>query len=582
MLLLRHDLGLHRSSGFRNSSVPNFHHINWHFGMLTYFAGKSVNMPSYEAQRKRRLRAKYREELLHVESEIAKYSSKNGYETVVIAFRAKRNTLLKKLGRAEVPIEEETEVVVESGPPPLDSAQQSASMNSSFVTVPDETGLDEENNRTIDTTADSAQDGDATEEGLQIENTPGNVLVFKKTVTDFCIWAMMLAILAKHKISRHCLIDIFRMLNTLFVSKKPVFPQHWDSLKRALTKLIPVKSQWVVYCSTCEEIVFKGLLKRVPRQATCPACGANLKKDLEEGKGLMVSIPMKDQIKSYLDAGHLRILINDLKNSSEDQNHGELHRRAMADNKVPIRIGSDGAPLTKWPQKSIYPIVAFFSDLPPPYQRRFPILIAVYCGQTKNKPHPLILYKLLKQDLESVNGAGLTWVDGSRLDLEVTMVNADNPEMALVLQQRTSGYYSCPTCLIKGEQLEEEENTTVRFTELVHEHPSQLRTRHHRLLCAEKINDHEEETGEIQEIAGVQGYPLLHSLPYFDETFSYCPDLLHVALLGLGRIIISTLCKASGGLSNFRRRGQATFGGKNLEWLCANDNVYHVPKLFIN
>lgn len=98
-----------------------------------------------------------------------------------------------------------------------------------------------------------------------------------------------------------------------------------------------------------------------------------------------------------------------------------------------------------------------------------------------------------------------------------------------------------------------------KFTDLVHEVPAELRSAEHRLRCAALVRDHYEEKKELIEIAGVQGFPLLHGLPFFDASFSFCPDLLHVALLGIGKTLIETLLKASGNLENLRRRGQRTF-----------------------
>lgn len=90
------------------------------------------------------------------------------------------------------------------------------------------------------------------------------------------------------------------------------------------------------------------------------------------------------------------------------------------------------------------------------------------------------------------------------------------------------------------------------YDELHHENPSTCRTEEHRLACAQEVWDKIQETGELWELFGIRGFPILQNLPHFDASFSVVTDTLHVVLLGIGKDVVKILLDNSGNPWNLK------------------------------
>lgn len=541
---------------------------------MQFISFQEATMPSAAASTQREKRERYRVFLRHVEVQLRIFRSMPGCEMVVFALERRRTAFRSHLGlrndrRGPQPPLQPTVAAMQapihppamnmdisSTPSTTSEASSTSDHQSTVESVPNDdadsgSNVPSQPDEPMDTTNGTSHDEDPRDP----RGTPGRILTFKSNISDITIWAIILFLMGKHKFSRHCLLDIFRAFNALVHATRPIFPSNWTSMAKAFDRFIPVKAQWTLFCPNCDNLL-EQTFEVLPDNPTCPRCDRELTDDIKSGKGSFFIIPLKAQIESFVKQGHLRRLLLDLQDMPTLEQRGGPLRDALQDNVIALKIGSDAAPLTNWPQKTCYGLVAFFDELPPCYQRRFPLLLAVYCGSSHFKPTTDDLYAKFLEELDRIQLDPVQWIDGTTRTVAITMANGDCPELRCILHQSTSGYYACPCCTQPGFW----DGSYVRYMDLVHETNYDIRTEQHRILCAELVEQYNDaHPNEAGEILGVRSYPILSDRPYFDATFSVSPDMLHVAFLGLGKRLLRELCKHTGKIWTLRRTGQAKF-----------------------
>ncbi len=214
-------------------------------------------------------------------------------------------------------------------------------------------------------------------------------------------------------------------------------------------------------------------------------------------------------------------------------------------------IGSDDAAFTKWKSNMLYPVVTFFLNIPPCYWNKFPLLHCFYCGPTCNKaPEELFHASALKM-INEYNRNPLEWPDGTKKKLRIINNSGDALEKAKVLRQVPHhGKHSCFFCLVRGEA--EPGSTKLKYGQLFHQQPSELRSEKQRLEYAEKFKQLMDlwEEGllsgrEPDPVFGVKGIPFYTNLMYFDGLWSFVIDLLHTLYEGVGKRLVSILIEKS-------------------------------------
>lgn len=394
---------------------------------------------------------------------------------------------------------------------------------------------------------------------LLIRDEHDRVLPFRNNVTEVEVWASLLAVHNKHRVSKHLLVDLCQLVNSFLHENTPFeLPRDFRKLDRALASFMPMKATWIVFCKECGKITAEFVQDEQPSHAECDFCERSLDADLEDGVGVFQKISLKEQVMSFLRRGSLTKAIEAFR-KIKDIPRGPYFESAIHSQGIPVSIGSDAAPLTKWPKKSFYGVMLFFQELPPEQQAMFPVLVAAYCGRTNKKPPTDVLYSVLQKEIDEFNAEGIKWRDDEESStIEIILVHADCPERRSILNQQTQGKHSCTLCLQPGSF----KDGNTRLADLVHESNWPLRTEMVRLEAAEKAKEALRE-GKFETVDGVFDFPILYNRPHYEASFCVPPDLLHVVYLGLCTDIMGCLCGGTGAEEHLKRRAEYNFDSES-------------------
>lgn len=264
------------------------------------------------------------------------------------------------------------------------------------------------------------------------------------------LWAILFGLYYAHRMSRHLLFDLCRAVNAMLDESSVFrFPNTLDTVQSHMKSMIPIKSHWVIFCEDCQKICREVISDEQPKSGVCHHCGKDLKEDLNKGIGIFKTIPVKDQVESFVKNTSMEAAMKEYAKLDKFITRGRFYEAVREAGNFPVSIGSDATPISEWGSKTLYPIILFFQELPPSLQARYPILVAVYCGQTKNKPPPHLMYGILKRELRSLRENPIV-SDGVSKCLDPIFAQADCPEKGSVLNQHTSVYFACHVCLEPG------------------------------------------------------------------------------------------------------------------------------------
>ena len=345
----------------------------------------------------------------------------------------------------------------------------------------------------------------------QFEGKEAEVLTFREGVTSTQLKTMMVILKQRNKVTGKCMLDFSSVLNALLVqqAKSSTLPTNYENLKRWKTSVSPVDIEWVVQCLKCSALAFRSQSESRPRQGDCQSCSENLDEQLRANRGISIHISLVAQIKSYLTRGYLQALAKDFEKFARDCPRGAFYDNVIRDGNVPISAGTDGSNLFGWVKgRTLYPVIVFFENIPTSYQTRFPVAVMIYGGVVEEKPSPKFCYDILDEDIEEFNASPPEWQPGVTKRLCLIKVHADAPEKALVLRQiQYNGRFSCPMCMVEGHSF----GGKIRFPNLHHQQPSEIRDEASRLACAETLSELWDEDPMIKHFKGINGLPIHHS-----------------------------------------------------------------------
>ena len=359
--------------------------------------------------------------------------------------------------------------------------------------------------------------------------------------------------------------------------KRHKLPQSRYKVTKQLKKLSRITPTWVAYCPICLGIVSETPEK--PQTGTCdkgPDCNKyDLKEDLAAGNCLFMSLSIKEQIKSYLKNKNFRHVIRKFSKMKGSHLGGKLHKGLIEAGHFDLSLGIDAGQMHNFSGKQILPAVLFFNNLPVSWQLRFPILAALWTGQSGKKyqpPRNLFLQKMQEElrrlgtveEVEWRDDLGKTW----RSKTFLTTVLSDGPEKADLLNQvGTAAAYACPFCFVKGKILRREKyphiflitnkmrKTTgkkyihgIRFPKLIHVKKCRWRESQERLamgLAAARKRLALKDTNYHNK--GIKGLPALRTLPGFKETDSHVSDTLHLIAHGVLKDMLKVMVKGKPG-----------------------------------
>jgi hypothetical protein len=337
-----------------------------------------------------------------------------------------------------------------------------------------------------------------------------------------------------------------------------------------LTKILDIKPKYVVYCVTCLEICGQTFL--TPKTGYCRECKVDIDKQLAEGKGFFLTLPIKKQIEGYLKDQNFRLVLRKFALLEECHLNGYLHTGLVKGGHFDLSLGIDAAQLHKFPGKSILPAVLFFNNLPVSWQLRYPILAALWTGPTNSKPPRSVFLKYMQKELRDLGTFdSIIWKDDLGNEHEsltfLTTVISDAPEKAEILNQIScTGYFACPFCMVKGEILTIEkyphvfkENPFrrtvgqssvggVRYADFEKEYP--WRDGAERLETGRRVAEERRRNNPDYVEDGIKGLPVLRHLPRFQETDSHVPDTLHLIAEGVFKDMMKVMTTGEQNLGN--------------------------------
>jgi len=351
------------------------------------------------------------------------------------------------------------------------------------------------------------------------------------------------------------------MFNSLKEKKFSKLPQTEYKMKTTLSRMEKIPAKYVVYCPTCN-FVCDPSIKR-PKDPKCPKCNIDLTKKASDGSAMFMIMSIKRQIQGYLKQKKFCSLLRRFSKMTHKHLRGKLHKRLIAAGHFDLSLGIDAAQLHNRPGKSFLPAVLFFNNLPATWQLKYPILAALWTGRTKNKPPRGVVLKSVLAELRTLGTVGtIRWKDETghyvKSKVFLTTVISDAPEKAELLNQKGSGFYSCPYCLIEGETLTVEKNEEVfdpnnvmrktkgktkvggvRFPSFRNYkwRDSKKRMEVGRKVARRRVTKSDPD----YEIKGIKGLPVVRNLPLFQETDGHVSDSLHLIAEGVLKDIMNTM-----------------------------------------
>lgn len=369
-------------------------------------------------------------------------------------------------------------------------------------------------------------------------------------------------------------------------------PKTRYAAEKCLKETSAIKATYVVYCPKCLEICETGLTS-TPKEGKCKnsECNFDLKDELAKGNCFFLTLPVKDQIESYLKDKKFAAIVRKFGLMHESHMNGELHKGIVRGGHFDLSLGIDAAQLNRSVGKSILPCVLFFNNIPVSWQLRYPLLAALWTGPSTNKPPRQVFLKFVQAELRVLGTVGheIKWTDDLKIPhaslVFLTTVISDGPEKSDLMNHiGCSGTFACPFCFAKGVTLTKEAYPEVfdesnpfrrtigttkiqgkKFPFLPQKDKFRVRTAAGRLAQGRNVARKQIQLKKPKySEEGIKGLPILRNLPAFDENDSHVSDSLHVVAHGVMRDILHVLID-----------GQKGFGNTFLADSTSTYDVYH-------
>lgn len=289
----------------------------------------------------------------------------------------------------------------------------------------------------------------------------GNETLPNSTMTKVSAVAMLMSFVSTHNLSWSALDDLVKLVNgclgttNAIPGSKYLFRKLWAPRTAQLSKRY-------YYCATVD---CAGLLERERDNAfICTKCRAICTSDQTlRSDNFFTLLDMKEQVNHAI-RSNTKGLAENLERIEKMRTLGSTAVRDTTSGTVytnlrkngtlkpgdlTLTVSTDGSPVFKSSQSSIWPIQFVVNEIPPETRLGHAILAGLWFG----KKHPNMDI-FMRKFAEGVGGMEpVQWADGTRQYTSVRLLYccADAPARAQVQNHVLfSGYYGCPWCLITG------------------------------------------------------------------------------------------------------------------------------------
>jgi hypothetical protein len=273
----------------------------------------------------------------------------------------------------------------------------------------------------------------------------------------------------------------------------------------------------------------------------CSSCDSPFNKDESIKNGnYFIYIPIQQQIETLLsDSKILPHLTNrnlelSLKaNTVTDITTSALYKEliikhGLGPNDLSLTWNTDGIPVFKSSNYSIWPLQAFVNELPPFLRSKNILLLGLWFGQ---KPIMNIFLRPFVEECRKLELHGFTF-GNEILPRKVfsLLLSADSPARAIVRNvKQFNGQYGCDWCEFEGETVPSNGGPPVRY--YPHRTPVIMRT-------AKKQAAYALEATPKDPIKGVKGMTLADLLPTFDTVRGTTTDYMHSVCQGVVKLMV--------------------------------------------
>ncbi|XP_040062791.1 uncharacterized protein LOC115319652 isoform X2 [Ixodes scapularis] len=327
--------------------------------------------------------------------------------------------------------------------------------------------------------------------------------------------------------------DALFLVNTLF--GRPVVPSSLYMFEKSLN--FCKNFDLVYYCLSCSVELTSTVQKDIQK---CRICKKLFDVRKSDGSGFFLTASLASQLKSVLesfsDHSFLTTRFNRPNNTFSDICDGHMYKDLCKKfsvlgnpNNISFTFNTDGCPVFKSKNCSIWPLQLIINELPVFERFRNVILSSVWFG--KNHP-PMELYmKSFVQQCKVLCDQGFVWKrNGTEVLSKAFAVCCSVDSVARPLLQNMmqfNSYFGCGWCLHPGSLV----NRSIRYT-----------------VSAEVADDRQSKSAirDMREAAshgvicrGFKGPSALLNLPFFNVIESFVPDYMHAVLLGVSRTLLS-------------------------------------------
>ena len=349
--------------------------------------------------------------------------------------------------------------------------------------------------------------------------------------------------------------DAQMQLNVNRENGKIVLEKHklptWETMKKYFVASIQFKVLNVVFCPQCKQIAHRAE-GPIPNEIECPEeeCLYPIYRSLKEKECSFVYIRVRDQIKSYLEAGKLPKLIERAASIPRSKLSIGTHSLVKFPIALNMVVACDAAAITNRSRVNVYPTMLFFGQIPVCYQIRFPVIGSFSCAFEYNLPPAQTLFEPLVEEIEDLQKNPIVWWNGKedvRTLVYVTICQSDAKEKCQLMNMYTCwARFGCPYCYAPGSLVAKKPGAAMKhvvYSRQVYSTSTRPRRRteeqqlHLAKLGAEELAFNNKVLTSTKNF-GVKGYPVLSGLKYFDLIWSNTPDTLHVVYEGFLKKIV--------------------------------------------
>jgi hypothetical protein len=347
----------------------------------------------------------------------------------------------------------------------------------------------------------------------------------------------------RHKLSNQCVNDLLKLIS-FFLPHGSSFPSNTYMLNKELGfDYSTVTNNY--YCPKCQ--TYLGTQVNEP----CANCKNELtQKQIHDSGHYFFTFDLHQSISKLL---KIKEVTESLQKSFErrktpslnmnDITDGGMYKDLkLRDHDLTMCVNTDGVPCFKSSTFSLWPILLTVNELKYSLRSKYVIFGGLWFGS--HKPHFNTFFKPFIDQCLQLSSTGISW----KLNNQTVQSNVYFPIFVADAPARCqcqglmqfNGSYSCPWCLIKGENLGNPEEPKSHKWVFPPQSLNQIKNRTHEsfLQHIEELNNQLISNNDTDHHFGVKKASLLLLLPRFDIINGFVYDYMHSALLGIARTFL--------------------------------------------